>query len=278
MPTSLLVALAMIAFAANSVLCRMALGDGTIDAASFTTLRLLSGAVFLACLLSWKNRTALKAFHFDTIGSTTLFIYAVCFSFAYLQLTTGTGALILFGTVQLSMVLVGIARGERPILKAWIGMFGAFAGLVYLVLPGVSAPPLQGALLMAISGLAWGMYSLHGKGAKNPIADTAYNFIGTVPLVLVCSLVFLPDLHLSTEGILLGITSGAAASALGYVLWYAVLPTLTASTAATVQLSVPVIASIAGVIVLGEELALRLIISSLVILGSIALIISAKSR
>jgi len=255
----------------------MALGEEAIDAASFTTLRLVSGALTLLILLWWKNNSAEKqTIKFDFFASAMLFVYAVCFSFAYLELATGTGALILFGMVQLTMVFVGVLKGERPSFLGWIGMIVAFCGLVYLVLPGVTAPSWQGALLMAVSGFAWGAYSLRGKGAADPVANTTWNFVGTIPLTLLSSLFFLSEVNLSLTGVLLAIISGAVASALGYVLWYRVLPALTSSAAATVQLSVPLIAAFAGVLVLNELLDTRLIIAGIAVLSGIALTIIAK--
>jgi len=279
MSTHLIVVLAMIAFAANSLLCRMALGDEAIDAASFTTIRLVSGALTLLVLLWWTNNKAKKlTIKFDFFASTMLFVYAICFSFAYLELATGTGALILFGMVQLTMVFVGVLKGERPSFLSWLGMLVAFSGLVYLVLPGVTAPSWQGALLMAVSGIAWGVYSLRGKEAIDPVANTTWNFVGTIPLTLLCSLFFLSEVNLSLIGVLLAIASGALASAVGYVLWYRVLPVLTSSSAATVQLSVPLIAAFAGVLVLNELLDTRLIIAGITVLSGIALTIIAKNQ
>ncbi len=275
----LLLSLAMLAFAANSVLCRMALGEAVIDAISFTTVRLISGAITLAVILLLNSSVAERsAVSFDPLASLMLFLYAIFFSFAYIELATGTGALILFGVVQLTMVIAGVLQGERLKPAAWFGMLLAFSGLVYLMLPGVAAPSLTGAVFMMLSGLAWGIYSLRGKGVAKPVIATAKNFIGTVPLVLISSALFWQSLQLSLSGVILAVLSGAIASALGYVLWYTVLPAITPSRAATVQLSVPVIAALGGVVLMDELFTLRLIIASLAVLGGIVITIMVKNR
>ncbi len=271
--TLALTALAMIAFAANSLLCRMALGDGAIDAPGFTLLRLASGALVLWLLLvrrgEWRLRPNPKAALF-------LFAYAAAFSFAYLQLDAGIGALILFGAVQLTMVTAGLLAGEPSPPLTWIGLALSSGGLVYLVSPGLTAPPLSGALLMGIAGIAWGFYSLSGRGVADPLRSTAGNFLGAVPLGLLLALPFLGELHLSPAGVGLAIASGALASALGYVIWYAALPGLGASAAASVQLSVPVLAAVGGVLWLGERFTWRLTFASALILGGIALVLHSK--
>ena len=273
----LLTVLAMLAFAANSILCRMALGDQLIDAASFTSIRLVSGVIFLVLVLLVRD-SSLKNHRIDFTASAALFTYAVCFSFAYLELSTGTGALILFGTVQITIVTFGVLQGDRPGVLAWTGIALACSGLAYLVSPGVSAPSISGAILMVTAGLAWGVYTFRGKGITDPIAATTWNFIGTVPLTLVASTVFLPALDLQLPGILLAILSGALASGAGYVIWYAALPYLRPTSAAAVQLSVPMIAAFGGVIFMAEPLSLRLIISSIAILGGLALVIQANRK
>lgn len=272
----LLTLFAMLAFAANSVLCRLALvsngGEASIDAASFTSIRLLSGAIILTLLLLVRTHE-FKPKNINPISASMLFIYAICFSFAYIEIATGTGALILFGTVQLTMIMVGLIKGERPGYLALMGILLAFIGLVYLLLPGVSAPPLMSALLMMIAGLAWGIYSLRGKGSINPLVATSWNFIATLPLVLLTYLIFQDDVHLSQKGIVLAILSGALASGVGYSIWYAALPHLTATRAATVQLTVPIIAAIGGVMLLSEPVSLRLVVASIAVLGGVYLTI-----
>ncbi|MEJ2179533.1 MAG: DMT family transporter [Gammaproteobacteria bacterium] len=272
----LLTLLAMLAFAANSILCRMALGGQLIDAASFTTIRLVSGAIILVIILLLRDSSVRKTFSFDIKASVALFLYAICFSFAYINLSTGTGALILFGTVQLTMIIIGVLAGDRPKLMAWLGIVIACSGLVYLVSPGVSAPSLPGTILMATAGLAWGVYSWRGKGVTNPVAATTWNFIGTVPLTIAASLIFLASVDLQLPGVLLAILSGALASGVGYVIWYAALPYLKPTSAAAVQLSVPMIAALGGVIFMSEPLTLRLSIASIATLGGIALVINAN--
>lgn len=272
----LLTTLAMLAFAANSVLGRLALidsnGEASIDAASYTSIRLISGAIMLAIIMLIRTHE-FKAKNINPISTIMLFTYAICFSFSYINIATGTGALILFGTVQLTMILHGLIKGERPTLLAWLGILFAFAGLVYLLLPGVSAPPLTSALLMMIAGLAWGFYSLCGKGVSNPLVATSWNFIATLPLVFITYLFFHADAFLTQKGVMLAILSGAVSSAIGYSIWYSALPYLTATRAATVQLTVPIIASIGGVIFLSEPVSLRLAVASIAVLGGVYLTI-----
>lgn len=268
----LLTGIAMLAFAANSILCRMALGENTIDAASFTSIRLLSGAVMLALILLYRNHGFTQE-KINPISALMLFAYAICFSFSYIQLSTGTGALILFGTVQITMILFGLVKGERHGKLVWLGIIAAFGGLIYLLLPSVSAPPLISAILMILAGVAWGIYTIRGKRSKNPLSATGWNFIGTIPLVLLTVVIFHADIELSSEGITLAILSGALASSLGYVIWYSVLPHITPTNAATVQLSVPVIAAFGGIILMAEPVSIRLVIASIVVLGGIYLTI-----
>lgn len=272
--TLLLTALAMAAFAANSLLCRMALGGGAIDAASFTAIRVVSGALVLWLLLF--RRTGLARLRPKPKAALFLFAYAAAFSFAYLQLDAGIGALILFGAVQLTMVTAGLLAGEASPPLTWFGLVLSLGGLVYLVSPGLTAPPLSGALLMGVAGIAWGLYSLSGKGATDPLQATAGNFLGAVPFALLLTLPFLGALHLTTAGLLLALASGALASGLGYVIWFAALRGLSASAAASVQLCVPLLAAIGGVVWLGESLSWRLALASLLILGGIALVLRSK--
>lgn len=273
----LLTVLAMLAFAANSVLCRMALGDGAIDATSFTSLRLLSGACMLLIILLYRNHN-FRQTKINYFSALMLFTYAICFSYSYLQLSTGTGALILFGTVQLTMILFGLINGERPGKIAWSGIIAAFTGLVYLLMPSVSAPPLAGAILMIAAGIAWGIYTIRGKSSAAPLATTGWNFFATIPLVLLVFVVFHTDVHTTLQGVVLAILSGALASGLGYAIWYSALPYLSPTNAATVQLSVPVIAAFGGVILLSEPVSSRLIVSSIVVLGGIYLTIRSTVR
>ncbi|WP_275097893.1 DMT family transporter [Sedimenticola hydrogenitrophicus] len=279
-----LTALTMLAFAANSLLCRLALGEQAIDAASFTTVRLASGALMLWLIVRLRGalRTDAEAGpqtdpqHSDWLAAGMLFLYAAAFSFAYITLSAGTGALILFGVVQLTMFFAGLRRGEPFSGLAWIGLTLAMAGLVYLVSPGVTAPEPVGALLMTLAGLGWGIYSLRGRGVANPLHSTARNFLLTLPLGLLLSLVFLDHFHFNPRGLAIAVTSGAIASGLGYVLWYAALRSLSATGAATVQLSVPVIAAFGGVLLLSEAVTLRLLVASVAVLGGIAIVLTRR--
>ncbi|WP_413231778.1 DMT family transporter [Marinobacter sp.] len=272
---TLLTTLAMIAFAGNSLLCRAALRDTDIDAASFTLIRIVSGAVMLALLVRLRQGADERRAG-SWWSALALFVYAVAFSFAYAGLTTAMGALLLFGAVQASMIGIGMARGERPVSWQWLGIFVAFVGLVGLLLPGLSAPPSLSAALMLAAGVAWGGYSLRAKGAGDPLQATAGNFLRAVPLTLVVSVVFLSDVRLDWPGTVLAVTSGALASGVGYAIWYSALPWLQATTAATVQLSVPVLAAVGGIVLLGEPLTLRLVAAGSAILGGIALVIAGK--
>lgn len=269
-----LVVLAMIAFAGNSLLCRLALKHTAIDAASFTTVRLLSGAVMLWLVV--RMRGGVHAGAGNWLSALALFAYAAGFSFAYLSLPAGSGALLLFGAVQATMIGHGLWRGERPRWQQVVGLVLAFGGLVGLLLPGLSAPPLQGAVLMLGAGVAWGIYSLRGRGAGDATRVTAGNFLRAVPIAATLSIVMSRSATLDTPGLLYAVASGALASGLGYAIWYTALPALKATNAATVQLSVPVIAAVGGVIFLGEEITLRLALASMAILGGIALVILEK--
>lgn len=260
----------MLAFAANSILCRMALADGRIDAASFTSLRLAAGSLTLFVLVRGKLGG-------NWVSGAALLIYATAFSFAYVSLGAAIGALLLFGAVQATMILVGLFEGERLSPGQTIGLLLALAGLGYLLSPGISAPPLAGSLLMLSSGVAWGLYSLRGRGKSNPSGMTAGNFVRALPLALVLSVVFRRNLHFEAEGALYAILSGAVASGLGYVVWYAALRGLNATRAAVLQLSVPVLAALGGVLLLGEVISQRLIIATLAILAGIALVIRRRA-
>ena len=267
----------MLAFAANSLLCRMALGAGLIDAASFTSVRIISGAIMLGLIVLPRLRSQGRP-KVDLRAVAMLFAYMIFFSLAYLSLAAGTGALILFGAVQLTMFIVGLRSGEYFSRSSWAGLAIAIAGLVYLVSPGVTAPNPIGALLMAIAGIAWGFYSLLGRTAADPMESTAYNFIYSVPLALAASLIFLKDFHITTTGIALAVASGAIASGLGYFVWYAALRGLGAIRAATVQLSVPILAAIGGVLLLGEDVTVRLVLASIATLGGVAIVLRGRQK
>lgn len=267
--------LALLAFAANSVLCRIALLDGRMDAASFSTIRLVAGAATLVLLSRLSDRQTAQA-NGSWISAGMLFLYAVPFSFAYTLLSVGTGALILFGCVQITMMAAALRSGERPHILQWIGLSLAFGGLVYLVLPGLEAPSFVGAALMALAGFAWGVYSLRGRSAANALADTTSNFVRAVPFAFLVSVASLPWLSFNRHGFLLAVASGAVASGLGYVLWYRALRGLTAVRASVVQLFVPILAGLGGVILLAEPISARLLLSSILVLGGIALALYAR--
>lgn len=267
---------ALLAFAANSVLARLALRSGAIDAASYTGIRLAAGAFALALLVMAGGRRPAERGNWQ--GAFWLALYALPFSFAYLALSTGTGALILFGAVQLTMIGTGIARGERPAPREWAGLAVAAAGLLALVGPGVSAPPAWAAALMAIAGAAWGAYSLRGRGAADPLRETAGNFLRSVAFAVPALFLAPGGIELSREGVVLAAASGALASGCGYAIWYAALPALTATRAAVAQLAVPAIAAVAGIALLGEPLTLRLLLSGCAILGGVALAVTTGPR
>lgn len=260
---------ALVCFALNSLLCRLALGTEAIDATSFTAIRLFSGAFVLALLEFFVGKRDFKLTRANWISALFLFGYAICFSFAYLELTTGTGALILFGTVQATMLSVALFSGERPKSLEYFGWLVAFGGLFYLVFPGIAAPSLSGSILMALAGISWGFYTLRGRGAANPLSHTAQNFIcALLPALLILPFSFSP-LHVSRRGAILAILSGAIASGIGYTIWYAALKFHTAARAAILQLSVPILAAIGGVLFLFELVSLRLVVASILIIGGI---------
>ena len=247
--------LALISFAANSVLCRLALRSGEIDAATFTTVRLLAGALVLALIVCLPARKV----DGDLRSSLCLFAYAAAFSFAYLGLSAGTGALILFGSVQATMIIAAMRSNEHPNPLQWLGLGLAISGLVWLSAPGVESPPIGSAVLMAVAGIAWGFYSLRGRAAHNAAAATAGNFVRSLPFTLLLSLVFLTQSKATPKAALIAVISGAITSGLGYIAWYAALPHLGAIRAAISQLLVPMIAAIGGVLFLSETLTPRLI-------------------
>ncbi len=291
---------ALVAFAFNSILCRLALRGDEADAAGFTAVRLASGAVALV-VISWlaakggdlsgsegaqlgapSDLSTLPTVRVSAFGSWTsafyLFAYAVCFSFAYFGLTAGTGALVLFGSVQMTMVAAAIVKGERPTPLEWIGLIIAFGGLIYLVFPGLASPPLTSSLLMAAAGMAWGAYSIRGKGSVDPLCETAGNFARSLLFVVPLVLLYIPALQLTLRGWLFAIVSGAVTSGVGYAVWYAALRYHTSTRAAVMQLSVPVIAAVFGIILLGETATATLSVAAALILGGIGLTIVGKRR
>ena len=272
--TILLTSLAMLAFASNSLLCRIALKHTGIDAASFTTIRLISGAIMLWLVVKIRRGTPTGGGNW--LSAFALFAYAAGFSFAYMSLPAATGALLLFGAVQITMIGYGIWSGERLQRPQLLGLMLAFGGLVGLLLPGLSAPPLYGSILMLGAGAAWGVYSLRGRGAGDPTRVTAGNFMRAVPLVAAMSILMLSRTSMNNMGFWYAIASGALASGIGYTIWYTALPGLKATHAATVQLSVPVIAALGGIVFLGEPISIRLVLTSMAILGGIALVILEK--
>ncbi len=263
-------------------MCRLALGRHLIDPGAFTAIRIASGALVLA-LLAWpEHRRAAGAATSPTRAGWRsglfLFAYAICFSFAYMTLTASTGALILFAAVQATIIAGAIATGERPRALEWCGLALAFAGLVYLTLPGLTAPPLAGSILMLAAGVAWGLYTLRGRGSSSPLLDTARNFACAVPAVIIVAAAMHTQLHASRMGIAYAAASGVVASGLGYVVWYAALRGLTAPRAAMVQLAVPVIATLGAVLFLAEAIGARFIVAAGLILGGIALALSKRPR
>ena len=296
MPIFLTIA-ALIAFAANSILCRIALGTGLIDPAGFTIVRLLSASITLYCLfmfkqaLQIKNSKAISSSNTNNInlnaennvaskgswlGSMCLFVYAITFSYAYLNLDTGTGALILFGAVQIFMICYSALKGHVLLKIEWLGLAIAFFGFVYLIYPKIHTPSITGLLLMTISGVAWAGYTIIGKQSRAPLQDTSYNFFRTIPFVLILTIFTINTAAYSLDGIWLAVASGAIMSGLGYAIWYAALKHLTATQAGVLQLSVPIIAALGGVLFMQEQLSMRLIVSLLLVLGGIALVLLGK--
>ncbi len=269
MPTWIPTLTAMTAFAANSVLCRLALGAGRIDAASFMSLRVVSAALLLYWLVRRRaGARPLPATDWRAVGA--LLVYLPCFSFSYLSLTAGTGALILFGTAQLTMFAAAFQAGERFPAVAWLGLAGAGTGMVWLLSPGLTAPPLAGAALMTAAGIGWGLYSLRGRAAVDALAATSRNMLLAAPCVVLCNVALWRHVAFTPGGAAAALLSGTVATGLGYVIWYRALPRLAASSAATVQLSVPAIAALAGVALLGEAPTPRLVLASALVLGGIA--------
>lgn len=272
--TLVLTAMAMLAFAGNSLLCRAALRDSEIDPATFTSLRLLTGALMLWLLHTLRQRPSASSGSWP--AAVALFVYAAAFSYAYLHIDAGAGALLLFGAVQLSMIVWGVLNGERFQGLQALGLLLAAAGLLTLLLPGSSTPSVSAAALMIISGVAWGAYSLLGRGVADPLAATAGNFIRTLPMAVVLSVCALAWLEWDTAGVVYALLSGGLTSGIGYAIWYAALPGLAAVQAASVQLSVPLITVLAGSLLLGETLTGRLLLAGVAILGGVALVLRAK--
>jgi drug/metabolite transporter (DMT)-like permease len=270
-----LTSIAMVAFAGNSLLCRLALKQTGIDAASFTFVRIFSGAVALWLVASVRKDAWRRDGNWPS--ALALFAYAAAFSFAYITLSAATGALLLFGAVQTTMISWGVRRGERLRVRQFAGLALALAGLVVLLFPGLSAPPLVGSILMLGAGVAWGIYSLRGKTVSDPVSATAGNFLRAVPFAAVLIVALFPRAHVDLAGIGYAMLSGAVASGAGYVIWYTALPGLKAASAATVQLSVPVLAAAGGILLLGEPLTLRFLFASITVLGGIALVV-VRSR
>lgn len=264
--TVALTLLALAAFAANSIFARVALRDGTMDPLAFTALRIASGALVLALLLRWRGR----ALAGDWPSAAALVVYAAGFSVAYVSIPAGIGALMLFGAVQITMIAVGLANGERPHRHEWIGEAISVAGLVGLLLPGASRPPLSGSVLMIAAGIAWAIYSLRGRRNRDPLAATAGNFVRGLPLALLPWLA-LHDSRWTPVGIACAMASGALASGLGYAVWYTVLPGLTALRASIVQIAVPLVVAVIGIAFLGEPMSWRLGTCAILILGGLAL-------
>jgi len=264
----------MIAFAGNSLLCRAALKDAQIDAATFTTIRIASGAIALWVIVRMReNRPGAAG---TWLSAFWLFAYAAGFSFAYITLTAATGALLLFGAVQATMIGHGLLKGERLAAMQWLGLIVAIAGLAVMLLPGASAPSPAGAALMIFAGISWGFYSLRGRGAGDPTRVTAGNFLRAVPMAIVVSVAMMSHASIDGTGVIYAIVSGAITSGVGYAVWYTALPALKATIAATVQLSVPVIAALGGVLLLGEPLTPRLLACSIAILGGIAVVVTRR--
>ena len=270
--TLLLTTLALFSFAGNSVLCRYALKDDIIDPSSFTAIRLASGAVFLLVLVSFKNRSTFDWRRGSWSSSFLLFLYAAAFSFSYVTLDTGTGALILFGSVQVTMVLMSLFKGKMLLPSEWIGLIVAFSGLAILLIPSATAPTVSGFIFMAVSGISWGFYTLAGRHSAQPLADTANIFLRSLAFIVVLVFFNLGSAKITEDGIVLAVISGAITSGLGYAIWYSALAGLSLSQAAIFQLTVPMIAAFGGVIFSNEAITTQLAIASLLILGGVLVV------
>jgi len=273
---SVFTTLTMLAFASNSLLCRMAMKETTISSASYTSIRLLSGAATLWFIMYCQKQASTK--YGSWRSALALFVYAVTLSFAYRSINTGAGALVLFGAVQLTMLLAGYLAGERMSSFQNLGFAAALAGLVILVSPNAVAPSIMDSLLMLASGIAWGLYSIFGRGLPDPVAATAGNFIRAVPMAIGLSIVTLPWMHIDSRGLIYATVSGAITSGIGYLLWYRILQHMSAMTASTIQLSSPLLASIGGVVLLGEVLTRELMVASILILGGIWLVLRYRKK
>ncbi|MFT5757899.1 MAG: drug/metabolite transporter (DMT)-like permease [Alteromonadaceae bacterium] len=271
--------LALCAFAGNSILCRLVLGEHLLDAAGFTVIRLLSGIVTLLLIIkvfNGRQATEEAAAKGSWLASFWLFLYALTFSFGYLSLDTGTGALVLFGAVQITMIMLSVFSGKKLHYSEWLGIGIAFSGVIYLMLPSLTLPSLSGFMLMIVAGISWAFYTIKGKTTKSPVNDTAYNFLRTLPFIFILILFTYQDFNLTWQGVLLAIISGAVTSGIGYAIWYITLKELTVTQAAVLQLLVPILAAIGGVIFINEILSLRLIMSSLMVLGGIFIVVLGK--
>jgi len=280
---SVLTLFALLAFAGNSIICRLVLGEHLLDAAGFTIIRLLSGILVLLIITKLFNQpqeaeinTIETSTRGSWLGAFCLFIYAVTFSFGYISLDTGTGALVLFGAVQITMIMANFFSGHKFHYSEWLGISIAFSGFSYLVLPSLALPSLTSFILMTISGIAWAFYTIKGRSSQNPMRDTAYNFLRTFPFILVLILFTYQEVYLTKQGILLAVISGAVTSGIGYAVWYSALKGLSVTQAAVLQLLVPVLAAIGGIVFVNEILSLRLMVSSLMVLGGIFMVVLGK--
>jgi drug/metabolite transporter (DMT)-like permease len=268
----------MLAFSGNSILCRLALRDGSMDPATFTTIRLVSGALALALILMVTRRKIAMRHRGSWLAALMLFLYAAFFSYAYVNLTAATGALILFGFVQATMIVLALFRGDRPFTIEIAGWLVAAAGLVVMLLPGVRTPPLPAAVTMAVAGIAWGVYSIAGKGQADALAATGANFLRSLVFALPLLAMVSANIQVSSRGILLAVCSGALTSGMGYVIWYVAVRYLTSLQAALVQLSVPAITAAAGAILLAEHLTLQTVVTGAAIIGGVLLAVVGKAR
>mgnify|MGYP001392241264 CR=1 FL=1 len=278
--TAIATSVAMVAFAANSLLARLALGDGVADAASYTSIRLVSGAVALAAIVTvFRRSRSLSEVPGNWISAFALFAYAVAFSFAYLDLGAATGALVLFASVQATMITWSIGRGDRPAPGQIAGFIIAFVAFVYMLLPGLRMPNPVGTVLMIVSGIAWGVYSLRGRGLEDTLSETAGNFVRSVPFCLLLAALAWPGAEVTPAGSGLALLSGVVASGMGYAVWYHVVPRLGTTRAALVQLTVPVIAAVGAVVLLAEPLTLRFVVASICVLGGVGIgVASGRAR
>jgi len=271
-----LLVVAIWAFASNSILCRLALAGGHIDALTFTAVRLLSGAVVLTFVLFAKSRQPIIVI--DPLATLALVVYALTFSISYIGLEAGVGALLLFGAVQITMMSAGLYRGERLSTQAWFGFVLAVAGLTTYLLPGNKSIPMPAVGAMLIAGCAWGIYSLRGGHGRDPVLATAANFLAAAPITVALAFIFGDGWHFTSQGIVWAALSGAVTSGLGYVLWYHVVKRIPAFTAAAVQLGVPIFAALGGVAILDEPLTMQLAFASVTVLGGLALVVKERQR